>query len=68
MKDLLECEEIYRLKLVDKKNKLKESECSLTTLGSGLCFDFSPFNKFSFIVGTEEGNIHLCCTAYSGDY
>lgn len=68
MKDILECEEIYKLKLVDKKSKNKENDCSLTSYGSGLCFDFSPFDKFSFIVGTEEGNIHLCCTAYSGDY
>lgn len=68
MKDLLECEEIYKLKLVDRKNKQKENECSLTSFASGLCFDFSPFDKFSFVVGTEEGNIHLCSTAYSGEY
>jgi len=40
----------------------------LTSLGCGLCFDFSKHDPFSFIVGTEEGNIHLCYTAYSGDY
>jgi dynein intermediate chain 1 len=68
MKDLLECEEVYKLKFVDKKNKNKENECSLTSLGCGLCFDFSKVDRFSFIVGTEEGNIHLCYTAYSGDY
>ena len=68
MKDILECEEIYQLKFVDKKSKNQDTECSLTSLGCGLCFDFSPFDRFLFIVGTEEGNIHLCCTAYSGDY
>lgn len=68
MKDQLECEEIFKLRYVDKKNKGKEDETSLTALSCGLCFDFSPFDQFSFIVGTEEGNIHRCSTAYSGDY
>ena len=68
MKDQLECEEVFKLKYVDKKSKNKEDETSLTALSCGLCFDFSPFDQFSFIVGTEEGNIHRCSTAYSGDY
>lgn len=67
-KDLLECEEVYKLKLIDKKNKNKSHEGSLTSYAAGLCFDFSPSDQFSFVCGTEEGNLHLCCTAYSGDY
>ena len=34
----------------------------------GLCFDFNQFDRYIFIVGTEEGNIHRCSTAYSGSY
>ena len=68
MKDLLDCEEIFKLRYVEKKNNGKQDETSLTALACGLCFDFSPFDQFSFIVGTEEGNIHLCSIAYSGDY
>jgi dynein intermediate chain 1 len=68
MKDKLECEEIIKLKLIDKKNKNTEEETALISLACGLCFDFSPKNKYSFILGTEEGNIHKCSTAYSGQY
>jgi len=39
---LLECEEVYKLKLIDKKNKNKSHEGSLTSYAAGLCFDFSP--------------------------
>ena len=68
MKDKLECEEIMRLKLVDKKNQRCEEDTALISLACGLCFDFSPFDKYSFILGTEEGNIHKCSTAYSGQF
>lgn len=37
-------------------------------MACGLCFDFNNFDQFSFIVGTEEGNIHKCSKAYSGQY
>ena len=68
MKDKLECEEIMRLKLIDKKNQRCEEDTALISLACGLCFDFSPFDKYSFILGTEEGNIHKCSTAYSGQF
>ena len=68
MKDKLECEEIMRLKLVDKKNQRCEEDTALISLACGLCFDFSPYDKYSFILGTEEGNIHKCSTAYSGQF
>jgi dynein intermediate chain 1 len=68
-KDRLECEEVFRLKYTDKKNKGGDQEESpLNALASGLCFDFSPFDKFLFLVGTEEGALHLCSSAYSGEY
>lgn len=68
-KDRLECEEIFRLKYVDRKSKGADHEDgSLNSLATGLCFDFSPFDKFLFLVGTEEGAVHLCSSAYSGEY
>lgn len=74
MKDKLEPEEVIRLKLVNNpvksklKNKQNDEETSLISLACGLCFDFNTFDNFAFIVGTEEGNIHKCSKAYSGQY
>lgn len=68
MKDKLEPEEVIRLKLVNKKNKQSDEETSLISLACGLCFDFNKFDPFTFIVGTEEGNVHKCSKAYSGQY
>jgi len=34
----------------------------------GLCFDFNKFEPHVFIVGTEEGKIHRCSRAFSGQY
>lgn len=33
-----------------------------------MCFDFSKFDENKYLVGTEEGKIHLCSKAYSGQY
>lgn len=41
---------------------------SLTGLAGGCCFDFNRTREHLFIVGTEEGNIHKCSKAYSGQY
>ena len=80
MKDKLEPEEVIRLKMVNKskeldfgfannlENKQTDEETSLISLAGGLCFDFNKFDPFTFIVGTEEGNIHKCSRAYSGQY
>ena len=68
MKDKLEPEEVIKLKLINKKNKQSDEETSLISLACGLCFDFNKFDPFTFIVGTEEGNIHKCSKAYSGQY
>lgn len=40
----------------------------MISLACGLCFDFNQFDQFAFVVGTEEGNIHKCSKAYSGQY
>jgi dynein intermediate chain 1 len=37
-------------------------------LAGGCCFDFNKYSEHLFIVGTEEGKIHKCSKAYSGQY
>lgn len=71
MKNKLEPEEVLKLKLVlDPEKELVDNkkESFLYGLAGGMCFDFNPFNDHQFLVGTEEGKIHLCSKAYSGEY
>lgn len=71
MKNKLEPEEVLKLKLVvdqDKEFVDNKKETFLYGLAGGMCFDFNPFNDHQFLVGTEEGKIHLCSKAYSGQY
>jgi dynein intermediate chain 1 len=65
MKNKLEPEEIIKLKLV---GKTADEESSLIGYAGGLCFDFNKFEKHVFLVGTEEGKIHKCSKAFSGQY
>lgn len=41
---------------------------TLSGLASGCCFDFNQTQDHLFVVGTEEGSIHKCSKAYSGQY
>jgi len=71
MKNKLEAEEVIKLKLVvDESKGLSENkkETFLYGLAGGMCFDFNTFKSHLFLVGTEEGRIHLCSKAYSGQY
>ncbi len=71
MKNKLEAEEVIKLKLViDQEKELVENkkEAFLYGLAGGMCFDFNPNTANLFLVGTEEGKIHLCSKAYSGQY
>ncbi len=34
----------------------------------GTCFDFNPDQDYLFVVGTEEGRLFKCSTAYSSEY
>ena len=71
MKNKLEPEEVIKLKLVidqDKELVENKKEAFLYGLAGGMCFDFNKFNDHLFLVGTEEGKIHLCSKAYSGQY
>ena len=71
MKNKLEAEEIVKLKLVvdqDKDLADNKKEAFLYGLAGGMCFDFNKTYENLFLVGTEEGYIHLCSKAYSGQY
>jgi len=66
-KNELKMEPVMQLKLV---NAVKDDpeETSLSGLAGGCCFDFNSVHEHLFIVGTEEGKIHKCSKAYSGQY
>lgn len=68
MKNKLEAEEIVKLKLVVDQDKELDNkkEAFLYGLAGGMCFDFNKTYENLFLVGTEEGYIHLCSKAYSG--
>jgi dynein intermediate chain 1 len=71
MKNKLEAEEVIKLRLVIDENKglvENKKEAFLYGLAGGMCFDFNSFQEHLFLVGTEEGKIHLCSKAYSGQY
>jgi len=70
MKNKLESEEVMELKLVSSTAGVtdEEDETSLAGLAGGLCFDFNTFSEHLFLVGTEEGRIHKCSKAFSGQY
>jgi dynein intermediate chain 1 len=66
-KNELKMEPVMQLKLV-VATKDDPEEVNLSGLAGGCCFDFNRHNEHLFIVGTEEGKIHKCSKAYSGQY
>lgn len=68
MKNKLEAEELLKLKLVTGQKDGEDEEVAMGGLAGGMCFDFNPFIDYLFVVGTEEGKIHKCSKAYSGQY
>jgi len=68
-KNELKMEPVMTLKLVGSSQGAEvDEETSLTGLAGGCCFDFNRKSEHLFIVGTEEGKIHKCSKAYSGQY
>ena len=46
--------------------KSEELSCAMT---NGVkCLAFKPDNEMEYLVGTEEGDIHLCSTEYASEY
>jgi dynein intermediate chain 1 len=70
MKNKLESEEVMELKLMSGTSGGggEDDETSLAGLAGGLCFDFNSQSEHLFLVGTEEGRIHKCSKAFSGQY
>jgi dynein intermediate chain 1 len=66
-KNELKMEPVMQLKLVASA-KDDPDEVNLSGLAGDCCFDFNKHNEHLFIVGTEEGKIHKCSKAYSGQY
>merc|ERR1712072_1285678 len=66
-KNELKMEPVMQLRLVANAND-DPDEVNLSGLAGGCCFDFNKHNEHLFIVGTEEGKIHKCSKAYSGQY
>jgi dynein intermediate chain 1 len=66
-KNELKMEPVMQLKLVSMARDDPE-EVNLSGLAGGCCFDFNKHSEHLFIVGTEEGKIHKCSKAYSGQY
>lgn len=66
-KNELKMEPVMQLKLVSSARDDPE-EVNLSGLAGGCCFSFNKHNEHLFIVGTEEGKIHKCSKAYSGQY
>jgi dynein intermediate chain 1 len=66
-KNELKMEPVTQLKLVASA-KDDPDEVNISGLAGGCCFDFNKHNEHLFIVGTEEGKIHKCSKAYSGQY
>ncbi|CCI39960.1 unnamed protein product [Albugo candida] len=66
-KNELKMEPMMQLKVVSMgKDDPKDS--TLSGLAGGCCFHFNKFTEHLFIVGTEEGKLHKCSKAYSGQY
>ena len=71
MKNKLEAEEVIKLRLVVDENKgliENKKEAFMYGLAGGMCFDFNTYQEDLFLVGTEEGKIHMCSKSYSGQY
>ena len=73
-KNELKMEPIMHLKLINPASKREDyhldggGEPTLSGLAGGCTFDFNGKLENLFLVGTEEGSIHECSRAYSGQY
>lgn len=58
----------YKYIILYKQNDIGIDGSLISGFAGGICFDFNKVNEHLFIVGTEEGKIHKCSKAYSGQY
>jgi len=45
-----------------------DDDAALGSLAGGCCIDFNKEQDHLFVVGTEEGRVHKCSTAYNSQY
>ena len=45
-----------------------DNDAALGSLAGGCCIDFNKAQDHLFVVGTEEGRVHKCSTAYNSQY
>ena len=45
-----------------------DDDAALSSLAGGGCIDFNKEQDHLFVVGTEEGRVHKCSTAYNSQY
>jgi dynein intermediate chain 1 len=55
---------------IEGENKDKSEEAFIFGNSGGMCFDFNKHKGFEhlFVLGTEEGHIHLCSVKHRGHY
>jgi dynein intermediate chain 1 len=56
--------------IAESENKEKADDTIVFGNAGGMCFDFNPHKGFDhlFVLGTEEGHIHLCSVKHRGHY
>lgn len=67
VKNELHFTDIIKLALEDIASEGPDGT-QLLTLGGGTAFDFHSEKDYLFLVGTEEGKIHVCSKAYSSTF
>mmetsp|Transcript_10789 Transcript_10789/g.40337 ORF Transcript_10789/g.40337 Transcript_10789/m.40337 type:complete len:681 (-) Transcript_10789:75-2117(-) len=66
VKNELQHTDMIHLKLEDES--IQNTQDPLTGLAGGISFSANQKKKNTFVVGTEEGLIHLCSKAYNSQY
>ena len=52
----------------DVQKEGPDDDAALGSLAGGCCIDFNKAQDHLFVVGTEEGRVHKCSTAYNSQY
>jgi dynein intermediate chain 1, axonemal len=58
------------ISVIDQEGKEKADEAFIFGNSGGMCFDFNKHkgHEHLFVLGTEEGHIHLCSVKHRGHY
>ncbi|XP_076354048.1 dynein axonemal intermediate chain 4-like isoform X2 [Tachypleus tridentatus] len=68
----MECIPLMHLKRFASKSSIgkkeKRTEALISNFSSGFTIDFKEHDSNIYIVGTDEGNVHMCSTSYSEQF